>query len=46
MGGKKKKKKANAKSPTEREREIVLCVRQNVSATVWGTGGVAHQQSF
>ena len=41
---------ANAESPTERERErereIVLCVRQNVSATVWGTGGVAHQQSF
>ena len=27
-----------------RERERVICVRQNVSATVWGTSGAAHQQ--
>ena len=43
MGGrkrkelKKRKEMANAKSPMERERERVLCVRQNVFATVWGT---------
>ena len=45
---KKKKKKANAKSPmeTERAKERVTCVRQNVSATVWGTWWCSTSTKF
>ena len=44
MGGKKKKKGKCQFTNGERERERVICVRQNVSATMWGTVGAAHQQ--